>query len=388
MNSPPSDRTGWDALVIGAGPAGALMAELLARRRHAVLLVDKAVRGRPKVCGGCLGSIGLAALQEAGLPLSELGVDSNPLHRVAIHSRRRHVALPLARREAISRQAFDERLLAAAERAGVCVLTDCTARIESAEPGWRTVRLSHRDEGSSLARARLVIVAGGLGAASLLPIEERPATISEPASRLGAGAVLPPGDWCSEDGAVTMACGHGSTGYVGLAKLPDGSLDVAAALDPAALPEGANRLARLAARVLDHNGLDLPSGWFDAAWRSTPSLTQRPVTLGAERVLLIGDAAGYVEPFTGEGIGWALRSALAAEPIASEAIRDWSDGTIARWNHRHATSIGRWQKRCRLVCRLIGGRRATTTVVTALSLAPWIARPVLRLIDPPTQHAA
>ncbi len=386
MTTPTDDRTDWDAVVVGAGPAGSLAAYRLAKRGHAVLLVDKARRGRPKVCGGCLGSVGHAALEEAGLTLGELRLPSQPLERVEILSRNRRVQLPLARRAAISRRALDAALLTAAEHVGVRVLTGCEARIESVQAGRRGVRLG--GAGPRRVRGRLVLLAGGLGAASLLPPGERPRTIAESASRLGAGAILPGDGWPGLDSTVTMACGRSGEGYVGVARLPDGRLDVAAALNPAALPTGTDRLATLAASILEHNGLQPPAGWFDTAWRSTPSLTQRPTTLGAERVFLLGDAAGYVEPFTGEGIGWALRSALAVEPLAATAIQRWDDQHINQWNRRHAATIGRLQSRCRLVCRLIGARAATPTVVRALATMPWLARPVLRLIDPPQPAAA
>lgn len=57
----------WDAIVVGAGPAGALAARELARWHCSVLLVDKAVFPRSKVCGCCLNGRALAVLREADL---------------------------------------------------------------------------------------------------------------------------------------------------------------------------------------------------------------------------------------------------------------------------------------------------------------------------------
>ena len=65
----------WDAVVIGAGPAGALTARELARLGLRVLLVDRAKFPRNKVCGCCLNGAALAALRELGLgSIADAGV--------------------------------------------------------------------------------------------------------------------------------------------------------------------------------------------------------------------------------------------------------------------------------------------------------------------------
>lgn len=370
-------QTDWDTIIIGAGPAGSLAAYRLASSGHSVLLIDKAQRGRPKVCGGCLGAVGLGALAEARLPLEAISVDGSPLSTLTIHNRQRRVQLPLARRQAIARDQFDERLLAIAERAGAYVVSETRARIGAVEGIWRTVHID-----AQLVRASVVLVAGGLGSQRLLPATEQSPTRVERTSRLGAGTTLSKASHDHPRGQVTMVCGRLEQGYVGLATLPDGRLDVAAALGSSALGSGENRLARLATEILSENDVTVPSTLETSDWHSTPRLTQRPTRLGAERVFLIGDAAGYVEPFTGEGIGWALRSALAVEPIAAAAIAHWHPSLLDEWAATHARVIGRKQRWCRTVCRTIGSRRMTPTIVRTLQFAPWMARPVLRLIDP------
>ena len=57
----------WDAIVVGAGPAGAMAARELARTGISVLLVDRARFPRYKVCGGCLNPRALRLLRKAGL---------------------------------------------------------------------------------------------------------------------------------------------------------------------------------------------------------------------------------------------------------------------------------------------------------------------------------
>ena len=62
-----ASRHTWDAIVVGAGPAGAMAARELALGGAAVLLIDKASFPRWKVCGCCLNSAALATLASAGL---------------------------------------------------------------------------------------------------------------------------------------------------------------------------------------------------------------------------------------------------------------------------------------------------------------------------------
>ncbi|MFM9170747.1 MAG: hypothetical protein ACKOTD_11730, partial [Phycisphaerales bacterium] len=71
-------------------------------------------------------------------------------------------------------------------------------------------------------------------------------------------------------------------------------------------------------------------GAVDAArWRGTPALTRRRACVAAPRILVTGDAAGYVEPFTGEGLGWAIATGAAAGRLAAhmraapDAWRAW-----------------------------------------------------------------
>ena len=63
-------------------------------------------------------------------------------------------------------------------------------------------------------------------------------------------------------------------------------------------------------------------------WKGTPELTRRPVRLGAERLFAVGDAGGYVEPFTGEGVLWALSGARALAPLVARVAERWDPGLL------------------------------------------------------------
>ena len=102
-------------------------------------------------------------------------------------------------------------------------------------------------------------------------------------------------------------------------------------------------------------------------WKGTRHLTCRALRCGEHRLLKVGDAVGYVEPFTGEGIEWALASALRVAPIAMEALRDWDDRLVSRWQAEHRGAFAGAHRRCQLL--------------TAGLRRPWLVRPAVRLLQ-------
>ncbi|HHQ48953.1 MAG TPA: NAD-binding protein, partial [Acidobacteria bacterium] len=94
-------------------------------------------------------------------------------------------------------------------------------------------------------------------------------------------------------------------------------------------------------------------GIDEIRWAGTPPLTRavsRPV---ADGLFLIGDAAAYEEPFTGEGMTWAIASAVAVAPLAAEAAREWHPALAHRWAVRHRRLLGWRRWRCRLLAQLV-----------------------------------
>ena len=77
-----ADPEHWDVIVIGGGPAGALAAYLLARRKLRTLIVEKDAFPRPKVCGGCLSEASLQILASLGLSQVVDGIGVEPFHRL------------------------------------------------------------------------------------------------------------------------------------------------------------------------------------------------------------------------------------------------------------------------------------------------------------------
>ena len=160
----------WDAIVIGAGPAGAIAAHELSRRGAATLLVERYSFPRAKVCGGCLNGGALSLLDSLHLDHTLTAAHAAPTNSFVLHAKRRSAALDLPAGVAIDRAGFDAALVRAAISRGAEFLSETTATVAADVPpdnAWRTVSLGTRDQQIHRARAGVVLAADGLGHASV-----------------------------------------------------------------------------------------------------------------------------------------------------------------------------------------------------------------------------
>ena len=363
--------TAWDVVVVGAGPAGSLAAGLLARAGASVLLVDRAAFPRWTVCGACLGPAGVAVLEDVGWSglLSRAGAPR--LRRMEIRGWHRRVALPLEGGRVVSRARLDAELVAAAAGEGAVFRPRTAARLGDATPDGRDVRLDGAD-GVETVRARVVVAATGLHPLAGGRDGPQGSFRRVPGSRVGVGAVVSGWEAGPDPGTVRMTAGAG--GYVGQVRQEDGRWVLAAALDPSWIRRHGGMEPGVRA-LLDGDGLPT-GGWVvEEGWRGTPALTGGPTRRAGDRVFLVGDAAGYVEPFTGEGMGWALVGARALTPVVLDVLE--GGGAAGAWDRRHRDRVGRRQRLCRGIAWLSRRPPVAAGVLSVLQRAPWLARPAL-----------
>jgi flavin-dependent dehydrogenase len=364
----------WDVLVVGGGPAGAMAARELARSGREVLLVDRSRFPRDKVCGACLNARSLDLLARAGLLDQLVEVGARPIAAFELVTAAGNARVDLPRGAALSRRRLDLVLIESAGRAGVRLLTGSRALLGPCEEGLRRVRLpEHGDELS----ARVVLAADGLSG-GFLPEAAMP-RVAAGGSRLGAWAILEAGrDPQAGPPAGTIAMAVSEEGYVGAVRVENGAINLAAALDRGRV--ATHGLAGAVARILEQSGAvaPCPEAIRAASWRGTGPLTRRPLDVAMERVLLIGDAAGYVEPFTGEGMTWALESALAVSPLAERAAAEWSPALAGEWRRTYGRAIARRQRWCRWMATGLRSPRWVHRAVRVLALSPRLAAPLVR----------
>ncbi|MDE0830089.1 MAG: FAD-dependent monooxygenase [Vicinamibacterales bacterium] len=342
----------WDAVVIGAGPAGAAAAATLVQGGMRTLLVDRGRFPRAKVCGGCLAPAGVHALESIGLASCLAAARPLPINFLRMCARGTSARLPIERYVTVERGRLDEALVGGVVDLGGVFLGATKARVCADD------RVVLQCEGEEVTLApNVIVVADGLSGTSLA---DRPrfAWDVNHESPLGLGAVVHevPADTLHDE--ITMRCGR--HGYVGVAPLGDGRWVVAAALAaPLIRREGP---AGAIADVLGESGThrDALAGTH---WQGVGHLTRRRRCVAWGRVLLVGDAVGYVEPLTGEGMSWGICCAARVLPFAHQV----TDGVDVSRS---------WARTCRAVLR---SRRLVCRAVCGVARHPHILAGCLRL---------
>ncbi len=381
----------WDAIIVGAGPAGSAAALRLAKAGRRVLLVDRDRMPRGKVCGCCLSPAALRELHDLEViepaALADILAAAIPLAGVRLAAWGRTARISLEGGRVLSREALDTALVAAAVRAGAAWLPEATvvavADEEGSDAGGSVATATIRTPiaGTQIVHGTTVIIAAGLadhvrvhGAATA----GEPRRATAVGSRMGVGTVLPATPaWQGLAAVVELLPGElimavGRSGYCGLVRLEDGRIDLAAAVDRRAVSQGGSP-ARAVEEILREACGGSPRFPPGITWRATPPLSHTaPLVTGAgRRIFRIGDAAGYVEPFTGEGIGWALASGrLVAEAMLEAAT---PAAAAARFECSHQAHFSHLHARCRRVARGLRIPVVVAVAVRAARLMPWAA---------------
>jgi flavin-dependent dehydrogenase len=302
--------------VVGAGPAGSLLAWRLAGDSAAVVVFDPS-HPREKPCGGGLTAKALALLPPAPAkdPLPARWVETCRFESGSGDAVELHLARPVA---VASRRELDAWLLRRATDAGARHVDERVVEVDAA---GRVRTAAGRDE-------RFDVVVGADGASSL--VRRTVLSPTPPARRAMAVGWFSPGT-----APMLVRFTPGLAGYLWLFPRPD-HVGVGIAAPLASVPTR-ELVARLEAEV----ARSFPA-LADADARryahTIPSPSADPASIleiAGPRWALVGDAAALADPITGEGICYALRSAL----VLADTLRE--DGSPARYPERALADFGR-----------------------------------------------
>jgi flavin-dependent dehydrogenase len=332
------------------------------------VLLERAHFPRAKVCGCCLGVRGVSALVQCGIDDALDGACA--LVSASIAHGRHWVDVPLGGSRVIGRDVLDARLAERAVRNGCDVRLGMRASVVELGHASSAAAVQVDDVTSGASRtlqADIVVCADGLGGKSIAAHGTGEMWSVDPASRFGVSATLQPDALDIPESRLWMMSRH--DGYVGAVRLPSGEVDVAAAIDPAAARRCGGPDA-LIDSIVQSCGRAFVAH-VPRTWKGTPALTRRRAWIGRGRVICVGDAAGYVEPFTGEGMSWAIEGAVAAAHAAPGIM---SSGDARVWDRTLGGVIGAHQRRCRRVATMLRYPRATVCALRAASRIPALRR--------------
>lgn len=379
-----------DVLIVGAGPAGTVAATVLARQGARVRIVDRARFPRDKLCGDTVNPGTLALLRRLnladrlearGLPVAGMIVTGTDGVAVKAPYPEGLQGRAMVRRE------LDWSLLQQATAAGA-EFEPCTsvrrAIVDEEVPGGISGVVVNDER---TIRARVVIAADGRH--STLAFGLGLARHPEHPRRWAIGAYFENvhfenGARLSPFGEMHVRCG----GYIGVAPIPGGLANVCLVKPWEAPDHGAASSAEtfrdpetLVRRELARDPLLRER--FSGARLVTPPVVLGPLAVDVKPhaipgLLLAGDATGFIDPMTGDGLRFAVRGAeLAAEAALQALANGWTGvhARLARERRREFATKWRFDRTLRTLVSFPGAVRAGEAVAL---VAPWALRALVR----------
>jgi geranylgeranyl reductase family protein len=291
----------WDVIVVGAGPAGSTAARVVAEAGRSVLLLDRARFPRYKTCGGGITGFSLPAMPDAAraafeAEITDFGLSRRGRDRVMLHADEPFLGM-------VQRETFDQLLVDAAVAAGAEFRDGTAVRGLSEDEQGVAVRLADEE-----LRARVVVGADGSNGrtSGYVGVEFAGTDLGLEVELAASGhewsgtALF---DWGADRGSYAWLFPKRDTLTIGV-------------IQRTGLPDATRAYLELWLRQLGLAGATRvrESGHL-TRWRSRRS----PLRRGS--VLVAGEAAGLLEPWTREGISFALRSGAMAGAAAASAAR-------------------------------------------------------------------
>jgi flavin-dependent dehydrogenase len=378
-----------DVAIAGAGPAGALAATILARAGVRVRLFDRARFPRHKLCGDTLNPGALAVLQRhvevAPLIASSDSIDGMMLTGPRGVTVRASYGNGLAGR-AITRDVLDQWLVTRAIEAGASFEDNVTVK-DAAIVHDRVGGIVTMNGRALTHPARLVIAADGRR--SSIAIGRGLAHQPRRPRRWAIGGYFAGVQGMSRLGEMHVRRGS----YIGVAPVPGGITNACLVVPHCDGDAPFGSPADMLRRHLDADP-DLRAR-FAGAKAVTAPVTLGPMAVetiaaGEPGLLLAGDAAGFIDPMTGDGLHFALKGAELAAAVALDVLSgktpiDRAHIDLAR--RRAAAFRAKWRFN-RALRTLVSSPNGVSAAAVAAIVAPSLFEAIIRFAgDCPTRPA-
>lgn len=375
------NESGCDVGIIGAGPAGATLASLLARAGRKVVLIDRDVFPRDKLCGEFLSYDALPILDSIGVLEAIDGAGAVKIRSCRLVGATRSYTFDLpSEARGISRRTMDDLLLRNAIEAGATAFEGWTAEsIEQRDD--RIVVGVRRGEKKSTIVARIVCGAWGRWG-RFDRMLARPFTGRDVDRFFGfkrhyvpltAGSAPPP------DTIDLHSFDHG---YLGVNWIEGGQTNICGlAHETRLVGHRGGWAAFIGTLRAERASLERLYAGHEPAqdeFLSSEPVVFTPRSVVENRVILLGDAAGLIDPLAGNGMAMAIQSAALAAPLINRALRGEIDresmerAWVAAHDRLFADRI-RWSRRVAwLLCK-----PRTLDLVMSLNVSAALGRKLL-----------
>jgi geranylgeranyl reductase family protein len=389
----PDPNCDCDVLVVGAGPAGASAAIHLTRSGLKVILIDCQSFTRDKVCGDFVSPLALFELARIGITSLPDFKRTNKIHKAALYlDGKVLISQPIPKLEnlpsygrVIPRLMLDNWILAAARDAGVSVFEGFRlTHFEKETNGiWAQVKGQNK---TITFRTQLLIGADGSRSTIRHLLSNRP--ISKD-NRIIAVRTYFKGINGRSDRADLYFSGDSFPGYCWLFPINHNAANVGVGMIADTIPHANYNLRKLLKHLIEND--EALSRRLRGARRvgriiGWPLITYKPEReVVADRVVLIGDAAGLINPLNGEGIQYALLSGRwVSETILMCATQqDYSRESLENYSVRVEKELSYDMALAALIVELIRNRRLNPIWLQALRIIVQRAE-----IDPDYAHTA
>jgi len=394
--SPNSPARETDVLVIGGGPAGAAAGYWLARAGHRVTIVEKKTFPREKTCGDGLTPRAVKQITDMGLAGSLERFHRYEGLRATAHGKALELQWPShsvypQHGYVVRRRELDQMVALNAEAAGAELLQGHEANQPILERGLlRGAVVTDKETHSTFElRAQYVIVADGANSrfgrslgtsrAKQMPYGTAIRTYWESPRHAEP--------WIESALDVKDRNGNSMPGYGWIFPVGDGTINIGVGL----LSTFRDFKSVNTTQLLDAYAHMVADDWGIDPGNPTQRATSGRIPMGGSvgpkvgpTYIVVGDAAGSVNPFNGEGIDYAYETARMAAEVIGEAIATGNAAALLRYQTLIDDEYGQYFKVARLFARIIGRpalmRELSRVGMQSRTLMEWVLRIMANLL--------